>query len=84
MASDKPHFTEMTQVELAAYNSTVALEERVYCAEVQPHPAIRRTEYVCVTAREIERGLAGAADRKMLRESRTPYVYNGPLITRNR
>lgn len=79
VASDKPNFTKMTQVELGAYNATVAAEDRVYCAEVQPHPAIRRTKYLCVTAKEIEQGVKDAADRRLVRD--TAFTrYNGPLI----
>ena len=62
VASDKPNFTDMTQAELDAYNSTVALEERVYCAQAQVNPAWRRTKYVCVMVKDIEQEAANAAD----------------------
>jgi len=78
--SSKPDFTEMTQAELDTYNRTVAQEDRVYCAEVQPHPAIRRTEYLCVTAKDIERESADSAYRQSRRSEERPR-YTGPLTS---
>ncbi len=78
VVSSKPDFAEMTQAELDAYNLTVALEDRVYCAKVQPNPAIRRTKYLCVTAKDIERESADSAYRQNRRSEERPR-YTGSL-----
>ncbi len=77
--SNKPDFTEMTQAELDAYNLTVAQEDRVYCAEVQPDPAIRRTKYLCVTAKDIEREAADSEYRQGGGSGQSPR-YTGPQL----
>ena len=85
VASDKPNFTEMTQLELDAYNSTAALEERVYCAEVQGHPFGRSTKNVCVTAKDIERASENAAEGQQVHREQAASVpvNNGRLISRD-
>ena len=78
VTSDKPDFTEMTQKELEGYNLTVASEDRAYCADVQRDSrghAWRRTRYLCVTAKEIERESREAEYRqKSQDEYRPPYT----------
>lgn len=50
-ASDKPNFPAMSPEELAAYNSTVPLAEKVICAETQPEfSRVRRRS--CMTVFE--------------------------------
>lgn len=82
VTSSKPDFTKMTQAELVTYNLTVALEDRVYCAEVQPYAARRRTKYLCVTAKDIERESADSAYRQSRRSEERPR-YTGPLTSTN-
>jgi len=79
-ASSKPDFTEMTQAELNAYNRTVAQEDRVYCAEVQPNPASPRRRYMCVTRKEIEREAADPVNRQGRRNIEPAPTYTAPPL----
>lgn len=83
MSSKGLDFKEMTQREVDSYNLTVASEDRVYCAEVQPNPARRRTKYVCVTAKDIERELGDAAYRQDRRDEQPPAYNPQPILRGN-
>ena len=51
-SSDQPNFASMTDEELATYNSTVSLSERVSCIRVKPS----------MTARHVRRTKCGTVD----------------------